>query len=59
VASVTPREGQELGKGLLLGRLSEGDLANDEALVDAARGLTAAYINQGPLLKAPYFDLAS
>lgn len=55
---IEPPEGETLGKGLLLGRLSRTDLDDPAMLLQTARKLGAAYLDQTEALRPPYFDLA-
>jgi len=50
--------GEALGDGLLLGRLTASQLADEATLRETARRLAAAYIDQTGPLRPPYFDLA-
>ena len=51
-------QGEYLGDGLLLGRMSAAELADPPTVLRVARALTAAYIDQIGPLRPPYFDLA-
>lgn len=51
-------QGEPLGEGLLLGRMSAVELANPATVLGAGRVLAAAYIDQTGPLRPPYFDLA-
>lgn len=51
-------DGESIGAGLLLGRLSEAELEDQDTLISTAKALAAAYVDQGPELKPPYFDLS-
>jgi hypothetical protein len=53
-----PLRGEALGDGLLLGRLTSAQLADEVTLHQTARLLAAAYIDQTGPLRPPYFDLA-
>ena len=55
---VAPRHVEPLGNGLLIGRLSSGDLADPAVLAQTARLLCSAYLEQDGALRPPYFDLA-
>ncbi len=55
---IQPREGEALGNGLLLGRLSRADLEDPATLLRTARLLGASYLAQTDELQPPYFDLA-
>lgn len=50
--------GEPLGDGLLLGRLTMSETADQAKLHDTARLLAAAYLEQFGTLRPPYFDLA-
>lgn len=50
--------GEDLGNGILLGRLSSEDLDNAEWLLEMAQSLCACYLEQTGTLRPPYFDLA-
>jgi len=50
--------GESIGVGLLLGRLSERELEDEDVLSSTAKALAAAYVDQGAELKPPYFDLS-
>ena len=51
-------QGEHLGEGLLLGRMTAIDLTDPPAIQRAAHMLTAAYLEQAGPLSPPYFDLA-
>lgn len=51
------KTGEEVGIGLRLGKLRPDDLQNESRVVESARLLTAAYLDQGSELRPPYFDL--
>ena len=51
--------GEPIGAGLLLGRLGESELADAGVLAATAKSLAAAYVDQGPELRPPYFDLVA
>jgi hypothetical protein len=51
-------EGESLGSGLLLGRLSSSDLEDPGVLLQTARLLCVSYLDQTGALRPPYFDLA-
>ncbi|MHB8660003.1 MAG: BrxE family protein [Solirubrobacteraceae bacterium] len=51
-------EGESLGNGLLLGRLSSADLEDHGVLLQTARRLSVSYLGQTGVLRPPYFDLA-
>jgi hypothetical protein len=51
-------EGESLGNGLLLGRLSSADLEDQGVLLQSARHLCVSYLDQTGALRPPYFDLA-
>ena len=53
-----PLRAEALGDGLLLGRLTSAQLAEEATLQQTARLLAAAYIDQTGPLRPPYFDLA-
>jgi hypothetical protein len=53
----SPR-GKPLGEGLLVGRITATELAEPATLHQIARLLAGAYLDQGPQLRPPYFDLA-
>jgi hypothetical protein len=55
---VEPRQGEALGNGLLLGRLSSTDLDDPAMSLQTARLLSAAYLDQTGQLRPPYLDLA-
>jgi len=57
-SSTTPPGGEPLGEGLLMGRLTATELADPSKLPEIARRLAGAYLDQGPQLRPPYFDLA-
>lgn len=50
--------GESVGSGLLLGSLTTPELQDSEAMGAAAKALAAAYVDQGPELRPPYFDLS-
>ena len=54
---VRPPQGETLGNGLLLGRLSNPDLDDPAILSKTARALCASYLGQGETLHPPYFNL--
>lgn len=54
-----PPAGEDVGAGFLLGSLGADALKDDETLTAAGRSLASCYINQGPDLRPPYFDLAT
>ncbi len=49
--------GELIGEGLLLGQLTQAEMANDDAMLSYARLLAAAYLDQEASLRPPYFDL--
>jgi hypothetical protein len=51
-------QGESLGNGLLLGRLSSADLEDRGVLLQTARLLCVCYLDQTGALRPPYFDLA-
>lgn len=51
-------QGEALGNGLLLGRLSSTDLHDPAMLLQTARRLCGSYLDQTGALRPPYFDLA-
>ncbi len=51
-------QGESLGNGLLLGRLSSADLEDHGVLLQSARLLCVSYLDQTGALRPPYFDLA-
>jgi hypothetical protein len=51
-------QGENLGNGLLLGRLSSADLEDHGVLLQTARLLCVSYLDQTGALRPPYFDLA-
>jgi hypothetical protein len=51
-------QGESLGNGLLLGRLSSADLEDHGVLLQTARLLCVSYLDQTGVLRPPYFDLA-
>jgi hypothetical protein len=53
-----PGRGEALGDGLLLGRLTATEVADQATLLPIARQLAAAYLHQTGRLRSPYFDLA-
>ena len=54
---VQPPQGEALGNGLLLGRLSGTDLDDPAILLQTARMLCMSYLGQAGTLRPPYFDL--
>jgi hypothetical protein len=58
-AAGTPRSGEPLGPGLLLGSLTRSELEDEVTMQGVAKLLCAAYIDQGQDLRPPYFDLAA
>jgi hypothetical protein len=52
------KSGEQLGDGLLLGRLSAAEVADPSTSFQAAYLLAAAYVDQASQLRPPYFDLA-
>jgi hypothetical protein len=50
--------GESLGNGLLLGRLTSNELDDTALLLQVARQLGGAYLDQTGDLRPPYFDLA-
>ena len=50
--------GKPLGEGLHLGRITATELADPSTLQEIARHLAGSYLDQGPHLRPPYFDLA-
>jgi hypothetical protein len=53
-----PPQGEALGNGLLLGRLSSTDLDDPAMLLQTARRLGVSYLDQTGPLRPPYFDLS-
>lgn len=51
-------QGEPLGDGLFLGRITSLEIADPETLQHTARILAAAYLDQTGPLRPPYFDLA-
>lgn len=51
-------QGEPLGEGLLLGRMTATELADPPALQRTAHLLAAAYLDHTGPLRPPYFDLA-
>ena len=51
-------QGERLGEGLLVGRLTAIELADPPTLQSMAQVLAAAYLDQAGPLRPPYFDLA-
>lgn len=52
-----PRRVEEVGVGLRLGKLTPDDLQDEASVVESARLLAAAYLDQDSELRPPYFDL--
>lgn len=52
------KRGEQLGDGLLLGRLTNSEIVDVSTLKHTARLLTAAYVDQSGSLRPPYFDLS-
>ncbi len=55
---IEPPQGETLGNGLLLGRLSSADLDDPAMLLRTARMLGVSYLDQTEALRSPYFDLS-
>lgn len=51
-------QGEALGDGLFLGRLTSSEVVDAGTLQTTARRLAAAYLDQTGPLRPPYFDLA-
>jgi hypothetical protein len=51
-------QGENLGNGLFLGRVSSADLEDQGVLLRTARLLCVSYLDQTDALRPPYFDLA-
>lgn len=54
-----PAYGEQIAEGLLLGRVTPAELADDEQAADIGRQLAAAYGGLERDFVAPYFDLAT
>lgn len=54
-----PERGENIGNGLLLGRVVSSDLEDDAVLGIIAHRLASAYLGLDETFRAPYFDLAA